>query len=45
MNKTKKNLILFSKYLNNKNKSLNFSEIKINSYVGKTKYFPPVSKE
>lgn len=42
-NNTKKNLIIFSKYLNNNNKliSLNIE----NSYVGKKKYFPPQSKE
>jgi hypothetical protein len=42
-NKTNKNLVIFSKYLN-KNKSLSSLKLQ-NNYVGKPKYFPPVSKE
>jgi hypothetical protein len=39
------NLIIFSKYLNNKNKSLFKKESIVQSFVGKQKYTPPVSKE
>nr|YP_006576194.1 ribosomal protein S3 [Madurella mycetomatis]AEY94393.1 ribosomal protein S3 [Madurella mycetomatis] len=42
-NKTKKFLDIFSKYIKNNNKIIPFKAI--TSDVGKTKYFPPVSKE
>ncbi|BFS50142.1 ribosomal protein S3 (mitochondrion) [Madurella fahalii] len=42
-NKTKKFLDIFSKYIKNNNKIIPFKAI--TSDVGKTKYFPPISKE
>ena len=42
-NNTNKNIQIFSKYLNNNNKLITFN-VK-DSFVGKPKYFPPVSKE
>jgi hypothetical protein len=43
MNKINKNLVIFNKYLKNRNK-LFFKQNKY-PFLGKTKYFPPVSKE
>jgi hypothetical protein len=41
MNKINKNLVIFNNYLNNKDKKF----FKPNPLLGKTKYFPPISKE
>jgi hypothetical protein len=42
-NDNNKNLYIFNKYINNNSKLIPFN-VK-NLEVGKTKYFPPVSKE
>ena len=41
-NKTNKFIYIFSKYIKNNNKIIPF---KLRSYVGKKRYFPPVSRE
>jgi hypothetical protein len=42
-NNTNNHLYIFNKYKNNNNKLIPFNVKKIDT--GKTKYFPPVSKE